>query len=425
MDLLDLSHLQRRVEYQYDVFISYSSAQEAEARATYATLSPHMSVFFAPETLDTLDYEPDQYVEVLSDSLAQSCQTLVLLSERFLASSWCQLELYGALNLCTEEERRRLWIAPLEASAERELSGQFVPLLRSPDDAVAAVRRRFEEGDLKLGDRFADRTVPKMFVDLPLYELYEPPSAGKRPPWGKDSRSPHGIPGAPPFYIYEKMVREYMVQMERRRADADADGILLAAQDETLELSIPMSGIGEQYAYMPRAAREDASYLLSMGFLGHSGSTGGRLDGRWLFARAMLSFTQGQDHPELRLHEAFGRICMGQLEEIDRFEAAVAENADSSVVGYFRVQLAKAKYLARDYEGALGTFASSQVGAAGEDRLVRDACLARLNRLSAEVREENARSEVSVDRERMRSSLESREHLDFWAEGLALAGYRP
>ena len=213
MSELDLPDWDRRVTYQYDVFISYSSVQESEAHNLYRSLEPELSVFFAPETLKSLDYEPGQYVEVLKDSLTQSCQAIVLLSERFPESSWCQLEMYGYFHLCLAEEHRRLWVVPLEEGVERQIGGQFVPLIRSREQAIESLKQRARKGDIAPGDRFADHMPPKMFVDLPLYELYEPPSASNRPPWGKDSRSPHGIPGAPPFEIYEIMVREYMVQL--------------------------------------------------------------------------------------------------------------------------------------------------------------------------------------------------------------------
>jgi hypothetical protein len=58
----DFASLLSRVEYQYDVFISYSSVQESEARAIYESLRSEMKVFFAPESLNELDYEPGQYV---------------------------------------------------------------------------------------------------------------------------------------------------------------------------------------------------------------------------------------------------------------------------------------------------------------------------------------------------------------------------
>jgi len=52
--------------YRYDLFISYSATQETEARAIHRMLDQEMAVFFAPETLPTIDYEPEQYVEVLT-----------------------------------------------------------------------------------------------------------------------------------------------------------------------------------------------------------------------------------------------------------------------------------------------------------------------------------------------------------------------
>ena len=417
----DLSNLFRNVEYQYDVFISYSSAQESEARAVYELLRPEMSVFFAPETLNALNYEPGQYVQVLSDSLTQSCQALVLLSSNFLESSWCQLEMYGYFNLLLDEEHRSLWVAILEEGIDRQIGGQFVPLLSSRDEAVERVRRRFSEAALRVGDRFAEREPPKMFIDLPLYELYEPPSASNRPPWGKDSRSPHGVPGAPPFQIYEKMVREYMVQLSRRRAGKEFDPYAPEEEDE-LVLSIPMMGVGEQYQYMKAAARRDAEEMLRLGFLGHSGSGGGRLDGRYMFARSVQARLRGAAHEELDLDEAFGRICMGQLDMINQLEQVIQRNEKSTLSNFYKVELAKAKYLAKDYDGALAVLEPLKIKHGA--KLVNDACMARLGKLPDTEREANARSEVRIDDVRMRSSMEDRDQLDFWAEGLELAGYR-
>lgn len=414
----DFANLLSHVEYQYDVFISYSSVQESEARAIYESLRSEMTVFFAPETLNVLDYEPGQYVEVLTDSLTQSCQVLVLLSKSFLESAWCQLELYGYFSLMLEEEGRRLWIGILEEGIDRQIDGQFVPLLSSRDEAIEKVRQRFREAALQVGERFAEIVPPKMFVDLPLYEFYEPPSAGNRPPWGKDSRSPHGIPGAPPYRVYEKMVREYMVQLSRCRAGKEYDPF--SQEDDELVLSIPMSGVGEQYQYMKTAARRDAEELLRLGFLGHSGS--GRLDGRYMFARSVQARLRGETHEELDLHDAFGRICMGQLEEIDRLEQAIQRNSTSSLLNFYKIELARAKYLAKDYHGALAVLEPLEIQY--EAKLVQDACLARLGKLPDEEREMNARSEVRVDAVRMRSSMEDRNQLDFWAEGLEMAGYR-
>jgi hypothetical protein len=59
-----------------------------------------------------------------------------------------------------------------------------------------------------------------------------------------------------------------------------------------------------------------------------------------------------------------------------------------------------------------------------EAKLVREACLARLGQLADGQRGTNAQSAVRVDAIRMRSAIEGRAQLDFWAEDLELAGYR-
>jgi hypothetical protein len=418
MNAPDVSALLSRLAYRYDVFISYSASRETEARAIYDALRSEMTVFFAPESLPLLSHEPDQYVEVLSDALTQSCQVLVLLSQSFLDSAWCQLELNGAFNLMLAQDARRLWIGILEAGMEREIGGQFVPLLCEPDAAVAKVRQRFHEAEVKVGDRFASHTPPKLFAPLPLYELYEPPSARRRPPWGKDARAPHGVPGAPPYWIYEAMVRETMIQLARRRGGKPPDPF--SQDDEELVLSIPMQGVSERYAFLSTAARRDADALLRLGFLGYSGR--GRLDGRAMFARSVQARLQGQSHGELDLHDAFGRICMGQLEEIDRLEQAIARNETAIDLNFYRIELARAKYLAKDYSGALAVLET--IANDDEAKLVREACLARLGQLADGQRDTNAQSAVRVDALRMHSAIEDRAQLDFWAEGLELAGYR-
>ncbi len=164
------------------------------------------------------------------------------------------------------QDARCLWIGILEAGMEREIGGQFVPLLCEPDVAVAKVRQRFHEAEVKVGDRFASHTPPKLFAPLPLYEFYEPPSARRRPPWGKDARAPHGVPGALPDPFSQ--------------------------DDEELVLSIPIQGVSDRYAFLSTAARRDADALLRFGFLGYSGR--GRLDGRAMFARSVQARLQGQ-----------------------------------------------------------------------------------------------------------------------------------
>jgi hypothetical protein len=320
MTQVDLDEFDGQFTYRYDVFISYSSAQETEASAIYEELREEMAVFFAPITLPRLDYEPDQYVEVLTKSLTQSCQLLILLSERFLESSWCQLEMYGYLNLCHDEERRRMWIAVLEDGVDKHVGGQFVPMIFSRTEAIDKVRKRHLQAVIRAGEQ-AQHTPPRMFVALPLYERYEPPTPKNRPPWGTDSRSPHGMPGAPPFDIYERMVREYMVQLSRRRAGEDFDSLF--EEEVELELSIPMEEVGEQYGYMKMAARSDAEYMLSMGYLGHSGNSSGRLEGSYMLARGLQAQLHGHANWEDDLHAALGRILMGNLDEIGEFERAI------------------------------------------------------------------------------------------------------
>jgi hypothetical protein len=214
------------------------------------------------------------------------------------------------------------------------------------------------------------------------------------------------------------MVRETMIQLARRRGGKPPDPF--SQDDEELVLSIPMQGVSERYSFLSTAARRDAEALLRLGFLGYSGR--GRLDGRAMFARSIQARLQGKKHGELDLHDAFGRICMGQLEEIDRLEQAIARNETANDLIFYRIELARAKYLAKDYTGALAVLET--IANDDEAKLVREACLARLGQLADEQRDTNAQSAVRVDALRMRSAIEDRAQLDFWAEGLELAGYR-
>jgi hypothetical protein len=120
--------------------------------------------------------------------------------------------------------------------------------------------------------------------------------------------------------------------------------------------------------------------------------------------RSVQARLQGKTHWELDLHDAFGRICMGQLEEIDRFEQAIERCPTSEDLTFYKIELAKAKYLARNYEDALVVLEPLEIRY--EAKLVRDACLARLGRLADSERDANRQSDVRIDRIRMCSSME-------------------
>ncbi len=406
--------LSERITYRYDLFISYSSGQNKDALALYEELSKSMTVFYAPITLQTLEHQPGQYVEVLTGALMQSCQVLVLLSESYLESSWCQLELYGYFNLYLEELKRRIWVVALEQDIEKEIVGQFVPLIFNREEALENLINRFQEKEISLGDKFAEYDPPKLFTDLPLYERYEPPTSGNRPPWGKNSRSPHGVPGAPPFEVYQQLVRECMVQLKRQGDNP--------FEQKEIELSIPMIGIDERYDYMKKAAREDAQYMNSMGLSPYAGTA--KLNIRDLFAKMMQAHFHKQEIThEMDCHEAFARICMGDLDEgIDKMEKAIEQDPDSPHLKLYIIELARAKYSAKDFKGALSILETMDIKFEAE-KLIQAAALARLGELSDAEKERNRKSDVSVNRIRMLSLMEDREQLDYWAEGLELAGY--
>ncbi len=127
--------------------------------------------------------------------------------------------MHGFFNLYRNERRRRMWIKPVEP-VSNQLIGQFVPFIFEENfhRLTKVIDGDITSNLINMGDRFAENEPPRVFMELPLRERYESPSARNRPPWGKDSRSPHGIPGAPHYEIYEQLVREYMVQLTGRTA---------------------------------------------------------------------------------------------------------------------------------------------------------------------------------------------------------------
>jgi hypothetical protein len=404
-----------RISYQYDLFISYSSGQAKQAEAIYHRLSKSMMVFYAPISLKTLEHTPNQYVEVLSDALRQSCQVLVLLSESYLDSSWCILELNGYFNLFLEEPKRRMAIIPIEPEIDKKVAGQFVPLIYPKKEALQKVKQHYDNKIITVGEKFADRIPPKLFLDLPLYERYEPPTRNNRPPWGKDSRSPHGIPGAPPYEIYQQLVREYMVQILRGKYNI--------FELDKLELSIPMLGVDERYNYIKRDARMDASSLNNLGYSPYSGTA--KLNGRDMFAKAMKAYrNRSEITEETDFHEAFGKICMGNLDEgIKKMEMAIEENPGISNLKFYKIELARAKLISKDFAGAIKELDTIEIEYEPEI-LVRAAALARLGKLSEKEKQKNRSSGISLNKIRMWSLLENRKQLDYWIESLELAGYK-
>jgi len=402
-----------RLRYQSDVFISYSTQQQMQAQQLFQKLtSKGLKTFFAPVSLKPDELTPNQFVELLEEALVQSCQVVVLLSSSYLDSSWCLLEMHGYFGLVKEKRQRRLWILPIEP-VENQLIGQLVPFIydRGVEDLASDIRRAADSGEIRVGDEFARSEFPRMFVELPLREFYEPPTRGNRPPWGKDDRSPHGVPGAPSYQVYERLVREYMVQIMRGRKPG--------------RLEIPVQGVGESYSYMPKDARQDAETLIKMGVSPFQRPYTRAL-GDWLREIGQAR-AQGQDPAEMDCFEGMARVDAGFFEEgIKLLRKGL--NAAKEPFGhreYYLCGIAKAEYLAKRFEAALEVLDELAEPLSQRAYLVRAASLARLGRLSNEEVEKNRTSEIRVNDIRIDSEIERREDLDFWATGLEMAGFRP
>jgi hypothetical protein len=94
---------------QYDLFLSCSWSDDADARALYGDLSGAMAVFFAP-----VDLPPEvqrqarfQFASLLMEALTRSAHFVALLSPRYLESAWCRLEMQGFANMHRRDAARR------------------------------------------------------------------------------------------------------------------------------------------------------------------------------------------------------------------------------------------------------------------------------------------------------------------------------
>lgn len=394
--------------YKYDVFISYSTEQHAEAKALYEQLSPDLKTFFAPVSLKDAEQTPNQFVDVLQDALVQSCQVVVLLSSSYIKSSWCLLEMHGYFNLLRRDRKRGMSITPIEPVTD-QLIGQLIPFIRHADDIVNEIRKTAQSAEIFVGDQFADHEFPRMFVELPLRQFYEPPKASNRPPWGKDDRSPHGMPGAPDYTVYELLVREYMVQIMR--------GHVLN------QLEIPVIGVQERYLYMTDDAKNDAERMIQLGVSPFQGTYTRNL-GDWL-RDIKQARRQGQDSAELDCLEGAARAKAGFFDDgIKLMKQCLDMDKQSHDYDYYLMQIAFAEYLAGRFEKAIETLEGLEEPLTKPAALIHAASLARLKRLSESDMVRNKNSDVRVNEIRIDSDVERREDLDFWAEGLELAGFQ-
>jgi hypothetical protein len=406
------SSFTERLRYQFDVFISYSTQQEKEARLLCQNLSSeNLKTFFAPISLKQDELTPNQFVNRLEEALFQSCQAVVLLSESFLDSSWCTLEMQGYFGLVHDERNRKLWIVPVEA-IDDQLMGQLVPFIydRGLQELVRDIRRAADNSQISIGDQFSKSELPRMFVELPLREFYEPPTRGNRPPWGKDDRSPHGIPGAPDYHVYERLVREYMVQIMRGR--------------EPGYLEIPIQSVAEKYSYMPDEAKLDAQKLINMGVSPYQRPYTRSL-GDWL-REIKIARAQGQDPAEMECLEGAARANAGQFDEGVRLMRNGLDAGGDNLHHreHYIYEIAKAEHLTNRFEESLEVIKQLAGQLPQNASLVQAASLARLGRLSKEAIEKNRTSKIRINDIRIESEIERREDLDYWAASLKMAGFQ-
>lgn len=399
--------------YQYDVFISYSTKQEAAAKALAENLSVDLKSFYAPNELQRFVYEThlNQWVNPLRSAMIRSCHYVALLSHDFFASAWCELEMHGFFNLWTQEQRRTLRFYVLDDCTEKLPSRLKGFLFRGDYDALLRdLRQTAASSTLKPGMSFG-RSEPRCFRLLLLRELHEPPTRRNRPPWGKDSRSPRGVPGAPPYDFYEDLVRECMVQVKRT-----GQSILLAPQ-----IDLQITNLQRQYVYIPRDANRHARQLLSQGISPFSFRPG-FLERREDVLRAL----QGKgDDPELYYYLALALVDGGRPEEaVPALEQAIrlAEPPPE----HFHALLARAHYDQHNYEQALAITQQARNSHSGRLLLVHAATLAQLGRTAeaqAAIRNLLCANPVfSLLAERSQSSYEHDPTLEHWIEGLQKAG---
>jgi hypothetical protein len=320
--------------------------------------------------------------------------------------------MHGYFGLVTNDRHRKLWIVPIEP-VDNQLIGQLVPFIytRGENKLSSDVRQASDRGKIHVGDKFAQYVLPRMFVELPLREIYEPPTRSNRPPWGKDDRSPGGVPGAPTYGEYEGLVREYMVQIMRGRKPG--------------RLEIPVLGVSERYDYFSDDAQRDAEALIKLGVSPFQRPYTRSL-GDWLREIAKAR-AQGQDSAEMDCLEGKARANAGSFDEGIKLMRKGLNAAQESFRDrdYYISEIAKSEYLAHRFEKALQVLEELKEPSSQQAYLVGAASLARLGRLSKEKIQENRASNVRVNDIRIDSQIERRETLDFWAEGLEMAGFQP
>lgn len=243
----------------YDVFISFSWSDMTAAAAMDGALRDSFSVFYAPRDLppELQRQARFQFATPLMDALARSAHGVALLSPRYLASAWCQLEMRGFFNLHRDDRERRLWLYELEPSGPAVPAALRDLLHTGPLSAfAAAVRQNVARSPRRRGYSFAG-PPPTPLPSLPLHQLYPMPRLA---PWAPDGKS-RGHPAGPPYSVYESLVREAMVQRLRR---GEIDPFATSMTVEKPWLAVPFDTTDPRLeARLTARALDDANLLLS------------------------------------------------------------------------------------------------------------------------------------------------------------------
>jgi hypothetical protein len=412
MELPDFSAMHT---LQHDVFLSFSWSDDAKAHAMYSDLSGAMKVFFAPVNLP-LEVQRQarfQFANLLVEAMTRSAHFVALLSARYLESAWCRLEMHGFANLHRRDSARRIWLFEIEPCRET-LPAPLRGLVFDGDrEALLRILQRMvASGERPRGYDIGMPPRPCL-PGLPLRRLYPPP---KRAPWGFESQS-RGMPGAPPYEVYESMVREYMVQMLRR----GRWGILAGPSDQP-ELEVPMDGLDPRHQRLTHRAKEDAEYLLGLKVDPYSD----RRRYSDICAELMLKMgAEGENAYDLRAM-AECRSHMGADSCREALEIANRQlKAGADPAGYREI-CARSRYLLREYQAAIEVLqvesdtlnsnellllaaASAQLGDTGRAKVAVAAALAKEPGLNL--------SEL-----RLHTMLEVDEDIEHWLAGLELAG---
>jgi len=241
--------------YKYNVFISYAKPNKQEAEKFYHSIvSKGFNAFFAPLTLNLSEEEEFQFwVDPLTDYIVYSEHLIAIVSNSYIESSWCELEVRGFRNLCKIDDSRCLFLIDLDGS-RTILSNKLG--ISEPNDTEKSVTNWFVANchpyRTKHADGLKEITIEmpgwsqqlSPFRELPLRKMYDLSA-----PWKKNSMTPGGHPAGPSYQTYEHWVREAMVR------------ILRGASTKSLIAEIPPN---PQIPKLVRDLVRDAKELLDM-----------------------------------------------------------------------------------------------------------------------------------------------------------------